>query len=179
MKMTFPLRTCLGLGLFAGAFSTGALAQDETAAGAPAAQAAPAAEQEADSTRWRYMTQSGEIGLFITDRPQGDAIRTVSTYAVLAEANSAGIDSFQTRFEANCETDTIKDLGGTAYAAGSARGAIPSRTNDQPVSVQPQTLYSLLFDYACNHRLPDDAGGLATGRSAAFEYARRRMHRGH
>lgn len=127
-----------------------------------------------DTSRWRYLVGTAEMGILVSD-VSGDDVRTLSTYGVLTAAHASGVDGFETRFETDCRTDQIKDLGGTAYTGAEARGTIPSRTNGQAIIVEPRTLYATIHAYACSGRFPESEGRTVTGRAAAVAYARTRM----
>lgn len=135
---------------------------------------APAATE--DDGRWRYFLVTPQMGVLVSDEVEGNERRTLSTYTVLAQPQS-GVDGFLTRFEVNCDTNQITDLGGTAYAGATERGAIPSRTNGQAIIVEAQTVYESIHTYACNRRYPSGGGRLITGRAAAIDYVRGRMSR--
>lgn len=139
----------------------------------PEAPAVPAAE---DTTRWRYFLTTPQMGVMVTDEVLGNERRTLSSYTVLAQPQS-GVDGFLTRFEVNCDTNQITDLGGTAYSGATERGTIPSRTNGQAIIVEAQTVYESIHTYACNRRYPSGGGRLITGRAAAIDYVRGRMSR--
>lgn len=144
------------------------------ALGVARAQEPAAAAQ--DTSRWRFLIAAGGNGVLISDEVAGNEIRTLSTYLVFAQPRS-GVDGLLTRYEVNCETERLKDLGSVAYAGTEARGNVASQTGGQPIQIESGTLFEAISTYACTRRLPTSDRRIVTGRAAAVEYARTRMRR--
>lgn len=142
-------------------------------AASPATAPAPAAE---DTSRWRYLLSTGGSGILVSDGVEGNEIRSLSTYVVLGRPQGS-VDGILTRFEVNCETDMIKDLGSTAYAGGQARGTMASQTSGQFTRFEAGTLFETIATFACTRRTPSTERRVVTGLAAAVDYARGQMRR--
>lgn len=162
--------------LLAGLAATSSTAPAQTAPPA-AASSTPAAPAPAapDTSRWRYLTTAGANGILISDGTPGNEIRSVSTYIVLGQPQAGNVDGFLTRYEVNCETNMIKDLGSVAYAGAEARGTLASQTNGQSVQYGPSTLFEVVANFTCTGRTPSTQRRIVTGREAAIAYARTQM----
>lgn len=160
------LRTALAIGLAAGFGGMSGPALGQEAAGATP-----------DTSRWRYMTTVSGAGILVAEQVDGRDLRTVSTFTVLPQTHASGVDTILTRYEVNCRTERLRDLGSTAFAGAQARGNIASQTNGQIVEFQRGTLFEAVYYFGCQRRLASQDRRVVTGRDAAVAYARTQMAR--
>lgn len=163
-------------GIYALAALSALIGSGQAALAQTTAETPTAPSTAEDTSRWRYFMVNTQIGMLVSDQVEGRERRTFSTYTVFAQPQN-GVEGVLTRFETNCGTDQITDLGGTSFAGGTARGATPSSTNGQAINVEPQTIYEAIHEYACHRRYPPSGGRMIAGRAAAIDYVRSRMAR--
>lgn len=139
---------------------TGALAQDAAAV---------------DESRWRFLSSVGDTVVIIADDVEGQSdTKKVVTYTAFGKPHSSGAEGYTTDFEVNCQTETLKDLGSTAFAGQQAIGRMPSQTKDEAVHYDSGTLFGDIAAYACFRRVASGDRNVIRGRADAVAHARKR-----
>jgi hypothetical protein len=127
-----------------------------------------------DGGRWRILaTVNGATILIANDSHRvAGSTRSIATFTVMPQPDASGIDGMLTRYEVDCEANTINDLGGTAFAGTTERASVASSTNGRAQSVRGGTVYFAVSNFVCTGQLASGERRMLPGLSAAIAYAR-------